>query len=363
MYSAAHTNFLSFFTCTAVRMLLLYASETAACIGRHRYQSAHSAILKVWQRVDPKNYQKAVQRCNVSIKDAATQVAELKVDVSAATTCDHSKAASELKEVMAQPIVKADEDAVQASRALLCSSRNAEDAQAKLLVQCTPKDTVLNPQTEVKMREAVHDIVKDHAAGKDVTRQIKEVVELPVIKDAPAVAEAVRSVVYTTRGSTGEDSAVQSYCKTTGNAVTMRNDKFYKTILSSTAEEFEEWCSDVHQSQFDPDEDIAESLSVMIGGRVDGISSGKVVETKCRQNRFFKYIPDYELVQIMCYMKLTGLDKCDLVQKLGDKVQIKQYSFDEEKWNGIALACIQFAQQLQMVIRHPWIQDQLLSHT
>jgi hypothetical protein len=73
-------------------MLLLFCSEIAACIGRHKYQSTDAALVKVWQRVSPDTYKKAVERCQVSIKDAQSTVADLKIDVTEAATCGHKRA-------------------------------------------------------------------------------------------------------------------------------------------------------------------------------------------------------------------------------------------------------------------------------
>ena len=54
----------------------------------------------------------------------------------------------------------------------------------------------------------------------------------------------------------------------------------------------------------------------IIGGRVDGFKDGKLVEIKNRRNRLFNSVPNYERVQLECYMRLLGCDSCTLVQHL-----------------------------------------------
>jgi hypothetical protein len=337
--------------------MLLFASEIAACIGRHKYQSSDAALIKVWQRVSPDTYKTALQRCKVTLKDAHTVVDELKVDVSDATTCGHKRAREALIKVMDTPLQKANEVTVLAAQAVLDHSASKEEKKQDMINICNPTCAKIDANTEEKISAAVDTIVKQHAEGADVRSLLKQVIEMPVVKNCPEAEKAVQFVVYTARGTAEEDSAVKAY----GSTVTSRNDKFFKDVLVCSQEELMHWSDSKQQTGFEVDQDLLlASTSVKIGGRVDGISEGKLVEVKCRQNRIFKYLPDYEFVQITCLMHLTKLPVCDLVQKLGDKVQVTQYTFDEKKWYDIKLGCIHFAQQVQMLLRHIWIQNQVL---
>ena len=88
--------------------------------------------------------------------------------------------------------------------------------------------------------------------------------------------------------------------------------------------------------------DEAINISVIIGGRVDGVTldaSGnitKVVEVKNRTARLFYNLRDYEKVQTLIYMKLFNLDKLDLIEvlKKGDTLEsnIINIDFDNEFW-------------------------------
>ena len=45
-----------------MQKLVLYASEIAACAGKHKYQKQHEAFEKVWRRVAPQSFEDALRR-------------------------------------------------------------------------------------------------------------------------------------------------------------------------------------------------------------------------------------------------------------------------------------------------------------
>ena len=93
---------------------------------------------------------------------------------------------------------------------------------------------------------------------------------------------------------------------------------------------------------------------------MDGLVEGKVVEVKCRRARFFRWLPEYEKVQIHAYMFLTDRPECDLVQKFDGDVQTTTYVFDEEYWMGVCIDVERLWDELLALASDPKLQNALL---
>ena len=78
--------------------------------------------------------------------------------------------------------------------------------------------------------------------------------------------------------------------------------------------------------------------TAMLCGRVDGlIGDDTVVEMKHRVNRLFRRIPEYEDVQMQCYLQLTGRDKGVLVERYGSSIHSMPVRRDDVFWNDVLL--------------------------
>lgn len=96
-------------------------------------------------------------------------------------------------------------------------------------------------------------------------------------------------------------------------------------------------------------------------GYIDGIVEDKndkyIVEIKNRQNKIFDYIPDYELIQIIIYMKITGIYKCNHIEKFKKEIRIKTIHFDEKKWNKIEEDIVKFIDYFEKIYFNDIFQD------
>jgi len=71
-------------------------------------------------------------------------------------------------------------------------------------------------------------------------------------------------------------------------------------------------------------------------GRLDGLrDDGVVVESKCRRNRLFGSVPEYERIQLMAYMALTKAPRAVLVENFDEKQRTYDVAFDDVYWKGI----------------------------
>lgn len=73
------------------------------------------------------------------------------------------------------------------------------------------------------------------------------------------------------------------------------------------------------------------TYKIIIGGRVDGyVDSETILETKHRRNRLFKFIPNYEKVQIEMYLYILNLKKCLHVENYkGEKIETEYFHNEE----------------------------------
>src|SRR5947209_6538966 len=51
-----------------LKKTVVYASELAACVGYNRYSPVETVAEKIWSRIDPTGYAKAIKRNKVSEK-------------------------------------------------------------------------------------------------------------------------------------------------------------------------------------------------------------------------------------------------------------------------------------------------------
>ncbi len=125
----------------------------------------------------------------------------------------------------------------------------------------------------------------------------------------------VSSFVVKRYGTTNELSAIQLYEKENNCIIYGNNEKLYKQQINNFS----------------------------ICGKIDGfveINDEKyLVEVKNRQNRFFKYIPDYEKVQIMVYMFLTKTEKAIHIQKYNGSIKHEIFDrvdiFNDMMWDNV----------------------------
>ena len=88
--------------------------------------------------------------------------------------------------------------------------------------------------------------------------------------------------------------------------------------------------------------------NVRLVGYIDGrtVEESTIVEIKNRQRRLFGYVPDYEKIQVQCYMKLTGTHRCKFIEQYGSKMKEYFIDYDETQWLQIIKGVTEFAKDL-----------------
>ena len=135
-------------------------------------------------------------------------------------------------------------------------------------------------------------------------------------------ARAVRSAVYTTRGTRDETSQLDKYETASRRPVTARNSQLMSVRVAFSDVEGDEW---------------------IIRGRVDGMQDDCVVEHKRRQKRLFHRVPDYERVQCHVYMRMCDTVRARLVETHGEEQAVHALDFNVDFWADIVDRLRKFA--------------------
>jgi hypothetical protein len=190
----------------------------------------------------------------------------------------------------------------------------------KTLLTCGKKELLsIKKELNLKNEATISDIQKkiniitsnsltnDSETGSKAELQ-KKLVEKPIV--SKILKGSIEKEVMMKRGNIKENVALNKSEKKLGIKIDKRNTEFYKKELFKT-----------------------DKCEVILCGRVDGISSNnELVETKNRRNRLFNRVPNYEKIQMECYMFLTGIEKCIHIENYEDKTNTEVYQHDETIW-------------------------------
>lgn len=100
-----------------------------------------------------------------------------------------------------------------------------------------------------------------------------------------------------------------------------------------------------------------DNIDVYLVGQADALtSSGEVIEIKKRARRLFHRVVDYELVQILCYMKLYSATKAYLIEAFEDQIAVHPVASDagfgfEPIWHALQTA-VRDALTMMMVVEN-----------
>ena len=296
--------------------LVLHASELAGCVGMHKYKKIHECFEKVWLRHSPMTYQSSCARQKRKgrvdqLQDALTLIGKESQAIVAETRgIDHDESMSHAQ------ASKSSMDAVtrlkQISESRISEIKNRQGDLQKVISQARDQG---QPMVNVD-----NELMPLGVAMKRVD-QLQQDVE-KVSEGRRVISEEVTQTINTSFGTAKEADAVKRFVVDHGFTVSVSPDQtFFKAV----------------------------SEDLFIAGRVDGlIGEDKVLEVKNRMNRLFASVPEYERVQCMSYMWLSGRPSCVWLQALnrgGSDMQqeYKTLHFEEDLWNQICSRLIAFA--------------------
>lgn len=231
-------------------MYKINASDVAALIGKNKYKSKE----EVFERI-------AIEHGLIEAEES-TLIAEIE-----------SKLSPEIEQVLVSTgkDVETTMNAYERSAEKLIITDSVLRVMSLKPILNAPVETPTDVQSALSVICAVSD-TKEHA--------IEQAIQHPIIqkflKESKQITECAKSI-NTLRGQKLEETSTDAYQSRSKVEVTHRNSKCY----------------------------IYRKNSWMIAGRVDGLTDIAVVETKTRR-RVWNSPPEYDIIQLRCYMKLCN---------------------------------------------------------
>tara|TARA_B110000046_G_scaffold158305_1_gene170198 strand:- start:307 stop:1248 length:942 start_codon:yes stop_codon:yes gene_type:complete len=131
-------------------------------------------------------------------------------------------------------------------------------------------------------------------------------------KELKAVQTSIEREAQKMRGTRRETTSINRLEAETGRAVVRRNSQCFQKSLPIRRDD----------------------VNVVVVGMLDGrfADDDGIVEVKERRSRLFGRVVSYELVQLHCYMFLTGAEMATLVERFDDQHARHAVAFDSEFW-------------------------------
>jgi hypothetical protein len=320
---------------------VLHISELAALIGYNQYQSTEETQAKIFKRLRPTSYRKAVERTHAHVQTDEQVTSQLCIDLSSIidNVCEQSATAQVERILHKTPLVHASQAIIDKVHTMLEKNDVLPEKKVSHLVSVIEAPgKKLTDVAKIKLVKKASQLVSQaESKRKPVTQEsITEFIREVKVSDCQVSAASVKSVVNKQRGTKNEPSAIEMYEAKTGTTVEDNNARFYMRNLGD------------------------DGNPCYIGGYVDGLAKNKVIEVKCRRNQFFRWLPKYEKVQIMAYMHVVGRTECDLVQKYGGEISVSAHAFEPEYWNRVVENVKQMWVELVAIFVDEDAQDELL---
>ena len=302
--------------------------------------------MNLFQRLHPRLFKAATDRVNAVVRtdDQVVDDLDLSSDIESAVETDDEQAATEkTREILKRPLVKATDEAVARVQTLLLNADVLPSEKLDTLVDgIGSKGHALKPQAKAKLvNEAASLLTKASCAAKTsktVARaDIEAFLNRVKVEDSAVTAKSVRGVVNKSRGTKNEARGIAKYEAQTGAKVRGNNSKFYMKNIGDAD---------------DP---------CWIRGRVDGIVDDKIIEVKCRRNRFFTWLVPYEKIQTQAYLEICDKSSVDLVQKFNGKIKTDNYRRDRDYWEEIREEILDFWDEFRTMLGSEELQDDLLA--
>lgn len=265
------------------------ASDVAALIGENPYKSREEAIeaLAINNGYAFADDEEEQETMNTLISSAMTQITEV------------CKSVSEVD--LEEKIEKYEKKVVQT--AIEDEVRRSRGEVPLLTKQCLPP--------------AVVESIKNNP-----TQSVETVMNTfkAEIKQSPMVAEVCRSI-NKIRGTMLETQSTDNLQTKLGKKVDERNSKYYVYHIPHL------------------------SFGARIIGKLDGttkLADGDAITEIKTRRRKWPSVPKYDIVQLRCYMKLTGIKKGILHEEFPDKTsRTTNIEWSDSEWNRIEKSLIQ----------------------
>lgn len=271
-----------------MRSLLFHASEVAALIGRHRYQSRGDTLLKYLKGIDSAAYAR-----HAGLQDRV---------ITKHVTDDAGK------------LVAADVVTVNVPEAARVEKGRILYESLRSEIRCDVRCMATVPDSADAAKSAAQQVsVALDAYGADHVDEITG-------DDVAAMKEYCRSTIFGCFGTAQEAPTTRAYEADARTRVTKDNIYRKRKLCTLPGDQG--------------------GVAVYVGGKCDGLCQNEdgtstLLEVKNRMNRLFNSVPDYEKIQVMCYLFVFGLADATIVERYQETSARHDVKFDDAYWSEI----------------------------
>lgn len=371
-------------------MILIYGSELAACIGENKYRKPWQVLINVFKRINYGIYyahalkrleqlgvrmideeemvQDTIQHSGIS--EVVTHLLETKVENSDNLNqtiidfeCQLSDKEQEFKQKKKE-LTQTLQNETYHLEQVLVEITELEKQKEILARECDLIETSiatadckavqqiqeLESQIE-KMDEQILIKEMEKESSKTITQQLQEETEThnQLWNNFKNAKKNIISQKLTSFGKEQEDLLIKN--KLLGTVVS-NNDQFYTLKLGHFSE-----------LEVDPTT-ILTDFEWGIGGRIDGIRDGVLIEIKNRKSKIYDPLPVYDYIQVQSYMQMLKVPNATVIQCLSDQTgktitKEKNIKRDDKFWE------LDVLPKLKNFIKllHTFISDTVLQDT
>lgn len=301
-------NMASRLTTHPSRNIVIFASELASAVGRHRYLSQKETFRKVWLRSHQQSF-------------CFAHALQFKSDLVCILT--------ECEELTIQfPALKQGVDLVDFAsvlRKVICDFslrslyRQILSFLKVRLFQSSKEERVLVTARVVdEIAVQVETLVENEI--KPVASVVKEICDKAKV-EKKEVVEAVESKITKDRGTRLESKAVNDFGKAKGIEIDhpILPELFYREMEH-------------------------EGVKWSVCGKVDAETEDSIIEVKNRKNRFM--CPEYDYIQLQTYLFIRNKPRGILLERLRGENKESCFEFDEELWQELTVELAEFVAEL-----------------
>ena len=304
--------------------LLFHSSEIAAAVGKHKYKKKYEAFQGIFERINHgSNFRKATERlAKLGVKFVNKDERIQKV----VTDC---KMEEDVQQFLTQPVqtseelkqrIESFEDQCGSQENVFKEQKNQlKDELAQQTQQHTQATENLNQLKQIQ-EKLQQDLIAWGESDDEVqaVQKRQELVQLQTeLQTQQGQTEQWQTAVFTQIDKLSRHEQQWSNFKTTKkDLIGLKQTSFGKQKEESLiASQVLGLVSD-NNTHFYQKLLGTKPFTWGVCGRIDGFRDGELIEIKNRKSHIYNPLPQYDIIQLQCYMQLLDVPQATLIQSL-----------------------------------------------
>jgi len=328
---------------------LFYCSEVAACVGENKYKKRWEAFRGLFQRINQgMDYQRLIDRMSKMGRTIISDEEKIQHVISSsglnetvqkflATPVETSDELTQTIESFATVLEDQETKYKNTKKQLKChlatQTQNRSQYEAKL--EKLQKEKQALEQTRIALECSVSN--QDSEILQNLNTKTK-MIDQSLVEVRRNVDTVSRDISQLIMQSTDHEQQWSDFKQTKQLIIKEKQTTFgkvkeYKLLESNILGLVTNNNSQLYKKQ----------LGVLpfpwgIGGKIDGFRDGELIEIKNRKSHLYDPLPQYDVIQVQCYMQILDVNRATLIQCLAtdqDAYQTRETVIhrDEDYWN------------------------------